>query len=381
MHRHKRRRPLRAAVGFLAAFMIPVAGSAQRVVSSLDAQATRLQYADTINATAAGLSPSFRADWTNAALAASGTFAQLANAWSTDGSIRGSLFTPSAGALYAELAGTVGGSAHQDGTHTGALIGMARLHADGNAAGAWLGAGGGSTSDGYRWRSVREGEAGAWLGNGPATLTVTAQPTRVDDSVRYTDVTAEAGWKGRVFELGAVAVTRAGSQLPALPASGNFWASMNVVAWVMPRVALLASAGSYPVDYTQGFPGGRFVSAGVRFSFSRRRRTTLESMGTTVARAARGVTGLRLTGSAPGPRILHIRAPRARTVEVQGDFTGWEPKALTPGPDGWYTLDTPIPGGTYQMNVRLDGGEWLPPPSLTTVRDEFGGTTGVLVVP
>ena len=381
MHRQRRLRPWRTAAWFVAASIVPVAGSAQRVVSSLDAQATRLQYADTINATAGGLSPSIRADWANAALAASGTFAQLANAWSTDGSVRGSLFTPSAGPAYAELAAKLGGSAHQDGTHTTALIGMARLHADGNSAGAWLGAGGGSTSDGYRWRSVREAEAGAWFGNGPGTLTLTAQPTQVDDSVRYTDVTAEAGWQGRVFEVGALAVTRAGSQLPSLPSSGNLWASMNVVAWIMPRVALLASAGSYPVDYTQGFPGGRFVSAGVRFSFSRRRRATLESIGTTVARAAKGVTGLRLTGSAPGPRVLHIRAPRARTVEVQGDFTGWEPKTLTPDTDGWYTLDTPIQGGTYQMNVRLDGGAWLPPPSLTTVRDEFGGVTGVLVVP
>jgi hypothetical protein len=361
--------------------LVPAAAAAQRIATSLDAQATRLRYADTLDASAAGLTPSLRADWANAAVDASGTFAQLAHAWSADGSVGASLFTPSTSALSAELAGTLGGSAHQDGTHTASVIGMGRLHLDGNSAGAWLGAGGGTTSDGYTWRAVREGEAGAWFGNGPATLTLTAQPTMVDDSIRYTDLAAEADWQGRVFELGAVAVTRAGSRLPSLAGSGNAWASVNLVARLMPRIAFLASAGTYPVDYTQGFPGGRFVSAGVRFSFTPRRRTAPLPVAAAVVSSATGVTDIGLTGAAAGLQTLRMRAPRAHKVEVRGDFTGWESRALARGADGWYTLQTPLAPGTYQMNVRVDGAEWLPPPSLTTVRDEFGGVTGVLVVP
>jgi len=68
-------------------------------------------------------------------------------------------------------------------------------------------------------------------------------------------------------------------------------------------------------------------------------------------------------------------------VDVTGDFTGWVPRTLNRGADGWYSFETPLSPGTYQMNVRVNGGEWLPPPSLPTVKDEFGGLTGVLLVP
>lgn len=368
-------------IGLLAGCVIPASAAAQRIVSSLDAQATRLRYADTLDASAIGLTPSLRLGWDNAMLRASGTYAQLAHAWSADGSIGASVFTPSAGALSAELAGTFGGSAHQDGTHTGSALGIGRLHMDGKSLGAWVGAGGGATSDGYVWRGVREGEVGTWLENGPATLTLTAQPTSVDDSIRYTDLTAEGAWRGKTLEVGAVAVTRAGSHLPSLVSSTNAWGSVNVVAWLRPRVALLASGGTYPVDYTQGFPGGRFVSAGVRLSLTPRERPAPSPVAARPELAASGVTDFQLAGTAGGPRTLRVRAPRAQIVEVSGDFTSWQPRALTRGADDWYTFVAPLAPGTYQMNVRVNGGEWLPPPSLTTVRDEFGGVAAVLVVP
>jgi hypothetical protein len=36
--------------------------------------------------------------------------------------------------------------------------------------------------------------------------------------------------------------------------------------------------------------------------------------------------------------------------------------------------------GKYQMNLRLDGGPWIAPPSLLTMADEFGGRVGLLVI-
>lgn len=367
--------------GLAAACVIPAPAAAQWVVSSLDAQGTQLRYADSLNATAIGLTPSLRLGWDNAALNASGTFAQLAHAWSANGSLGGSVFTPSAGPLSAELAGTLGGSAHQDGTHTGVAIGIGRLHLDAATAGAWLGAGGGATSDGSRWRAVREGEAGVWYGAGPLNLTLTAQPTTVDDTIRYTDLAAEGNWRAGILEVGATAVARRGSHLPSLVNSPSAWGTVSAVAWVLPRLALLASGGTYPVDYTQGFPGGRFVSAGVRLSLTRSTHPVVSTVALEPELAATGVTALQLAGAAGAPRTLRLRVPRASTVEVTGDFTGWTPLALIPAPGGWFTLPTPLPTGTYQMNVRIDGGKWLPPPSLTTVKDEFGGLTGVLVVP
>lgn len=119
---------------------MPGRAVAQRVTSTLDVQGTRLRYADTVDATATGISPSLRLDWSHALLSASGTYAQLSSAWSADGGVDGALFTPSRGPLSAELAGTVSGSTHQDGTRTGMAIGMGRLHLDGESAGLWSGA-------------------------------------------------------------------------------------------------------------------------------------------------------------------------------------------------------------------------------------------------
>jgi hypothetical protein len=373
--------------GFVAVCAIPALAAAQQVISSVDVQSTQLRYSDTLRATAAGITPSLQLGWNNAALSASGTYAQLAHSWSADGSVDASVFTPAltrpSRALFAELSGTLGGSTRQDGARTGSAIAAARLHLDGDHIGAWLGAGGGATSDGLKWRGVRQGEAGAWVDNGPGSLTLTAEPTTVDDSIRYTDLAAELSWRGSVFELGAVAVTRAGSHLPSLESNANAWGSVSAVAWLLPRIALLASAGTYPVDYTQGFPGGRFASAGIRISLTPRRRPGAAAQASSIAPvpAATAVTDLQLDGAAGHSQTLRMRAPSSRSMDVSGDFTGWQPRAMTRGADGWYTLDTPLAPGTYQMNVRLDGGKWLPPPSLTTVQDEFGGSTGVLVIP
>jgi len=119
----------------------------------------------------------------------------------------------------------------------------------------------------------------------------------------------------------------------------------------------------------------------VRISLTRTARPTLSMPALEPVAAATSVTDLQLAGSSGGRQTLRLRVPGARTVDVTGDFTGWVPRTLSRGADGWYSFETPLSPGTYQMNVRVNGGEWLPPPSLPTVKDEFGGLTGVLLVP
>ncbi len=369
------------SIALIGGSAIPGVAGAQRIASTLDAQAIQLRYADSLNATAMGLAPALRLDWDNLVVRASGTYAQFAHAWSADGLVDASVFTPTVGALSGELGGTLGGSTHHDGTGTGTALGVARLHLDDVNFGAWVGAGGGATSDGYVWRRVRQGEAGGWLSAGPSTLTLLAEPTQVSDSIRYADLIATGSWRGGIVQLRAIAGTRAGSRLPYNAGSAATWGSVSAVAWVFPRVALLASAGTYPVDYTLNFPGGRFVSAGVRVSLSHRRRPEWSPIRVESEAAANGVSTLQLARAADGGRTLRIRVSGASVVEVNGDFTGWQPRALTREANDWYVLPEPIAPGTYQMIIRTNGGAWAPPSSLPTVRDEFGGLTGVLVVP
>lgn len=369
------------AATIAAATLAPATAPGQRISSSVDLQESRLRYADTVDANAMGITPSVRADWALASISAYGTYARLASAWSADGSAAASLFTPARHGWSGELSGMLGGSTHQDGTRTAAAIGIGRLHLDGALAGAWLGAGGGTTSDGFVWRAVRQGEAGLWLGSGPGSLTLTALPTTVDDSIRYTDLSAQGSWHTGRLELDALLGSRAGARLPSIASNATTWGNASVAVWVLSRAALVASAGTYPVDYTQGFPGGRFASVGVRLALTPRRTGgDVADVDLPSSPSAGGIADFRTDPLSHGTTVIRVRARGARTVEVMGDLTGWKPRQLTPTGNGWYTLMLPADRGSSQIVLRTDAGAWGPPPGVPTVHDEFGGTTGVIVI-
>lgn len=76
---------------------------------------------------------------------------------------------------------------------------------------------------------------------------------------------------------------------------------------------------------------------------------------------------------------FEVRAPGARMVEVMGDFSRWEAVPLEHlGGDRWATTVLLEPG-VHQVNVRVDGGAWMPPPGAPTTVDGYGGTSGVVV--
>jgi 1,4-alpha-glucan branching enzyme len=79
-----------------------------------------------------------------------------------------------------------------------------------------------------------------------------------------------------------------------------------------------------------------------------------------------------------GGRTIRLHAPGARSVEVMGDFTNWQPFTLTTAPDGWWIAARPIDPGRYQLNVRVDGAAWSVPAGVPETVDEFGTPVGVL---
>ena len=36
--------------------------------------------------------------------------------------------------------------------------------------------------------------------------------------------------------------------------------------------------------------------------------------------------------------------------------------------------------GIHQINLRIDGGQWIAPPGMPTMKDGFNGEVGVLVI-
>lgn len=364
----------------LASVLVPLSAQAQRVSSSIDIGGSSMRYADSISTNGPALSPSIWAEWARTSLAASGTYSHFSGGWSSQGAVSGSVFTPSAGMLVGELAGSAGGSAHADDSRTGQLLAIGRLHAMGATHGAWIGAGAGRTWDGSLWRTVLASEAGAWLNRSGLSVVGSIAPMRVDDSIKYVDTQLSSRWVSPKLELGASVGVRGGAHVPAIGGTGNGWGSVAVVAWLVPQIGLVLDAGTYPVDLTQGFPGGRFATLSVRLRTAPRH----ESRATATDDAARGTAVSSFTvqpGSRTGEAAIRVRAAGARAVEVMGDFTAWQPAAMRPAGDGSWFLMVPAGSGAHQLNIRVDHGAWQVPPGLPVVTDEFGGSFGLLVIP
>lgn len=349
--------------------------SAQQPRISIDAGAVNMQYADSIDATAIAVTPSIWINSPRAYLNTTGTVSEFSGGgWSVQGSAGGSLFTPRAGLFAGEFEGNAGGSTRNDASRTGQLLASARAHLSSDTRGLWLGAGFGGTWDGVEWRNVRQGEAAAWVQVNNASALLSATPVVIDDSIRYTDAQLSGALNLARVDLDASAGVRSGSRLPTLGGTAKSWGSVSITGWIASRIALVGSAGTYPVDLTQGFPGGRFASLSIRFG-SRRFTPSHEAVFAPVARNA-----FALRNADSGKREIRIRNPGANSVEIMGDFTDWIPMALQSEGGEWWSIRLPIKPGIHEMNVRFNGGSWIVPPGLQKKSDDFGSSVGIVVV-
>lgn len=373
--------------GALGALLLwPGVAIAQRVQSSLDIGAVSLRYADSLSVTAATLTPDIRIESERAVGQLTGTFSQFTRGgWSAQATSSGSLFSAPRRGFLGELAGMGGGSTHQDGTRTGQAIANIRLHAMRERTGFFAGAGGGSTWDGSEWRRLLLGEIGGWVQSAAGTGLLTITPVVVNDSIRYLDGQLTLSRAFRRVDASIVTGARAGSQNPGVATQTRSWGSVSAVAWLRPRVALVASGGTYPVDPTQGFPGGRYLSVSVRLATSQPRGAArvpdpAEIVEPVTAEPVSSLVSLEVDRKTSGTVVLQVSAPAAQLVEITGDFSGWSPVRLEAAGNGIWKGSFRLPPGQYQMNLRFDGGDWVVPPGLLPLKDEFGGSVGLLVI-
>jgi hypothetical protein len=374
-------------IGALATSLPLVQAVSQSSQVSIDLGGLALRYADSVNATAAAVTPDFRYDTQRASVEGVGTLSQFASGgWSSQGSLATSVFAPTTGRLFFELAGFAGGSYHHDGTRTGEAIADGKVHFSEGNYGAFGGGGIGTTWSVAGWRRILLGEAGVWGRQGPTNGLLTVSPVSVDDTTRYADGQISLGSSVSRFDLSVLAGYRWGSRLPADLTGTKGWASFSATGWLTPVWGVVAAAGTYPVDPTQGFPGGRFVSLSVRLASHRNNSAPLQNFGLKSGPATASeaepepIDQFRVRRDAQGRTVLRIHAPSAKRVEIAGDFNQWVPTNLEPAPAGWWTVALELPPGNYQMNFRLDGGTWLVPPGMLSMKDEFGGVTGLLVI-
>jgi hypothetical protein len=290
-------------------------------------------------------------------------------------------------------------AAHRNGAgipSRGLLRAEARLHFQDGLRGAWMGAASeqthGVSKDAGDWGTPFVG-FGAWArqhgmtvlldleqragvlpapayATKPDTSRDTSIPTE-DEFMRVTLTTTRATlrWEGARMELESVA----GVTLSLLR-SPRRWAQARVAVRISPDMALFATVGSrapemYLIEPTET------PSATVGLRFSEWRST--DSDRPLVARAAASDWRVRALGG--GEYALTLRAPGARLVEVMGDFTDWQPLRLArAGGERWECIVSLTPG-IHHVNLRVDGGAWLPPPGAPSAADSYNGTVGIVV--
>ena len=77
--------------------------------------------------------------------------------------------------------------------------------------------------------------------------------------------------------------------------------------------------------------------------------------------------------------VIEVRARAAGPVEVMGDFSAWQPRALGHVTGSRWARAMRLEPGVHQIQVRVDGGAWSPPSGLPAASDGFNGDVGVFV--
>ena len=350
------------------------------------------------------IAPSFRVAAAPGFLQLEGAMLERAGALSLrSAGLAGALSSPAFGPLRFSLAGNVASDSTATSLRVSTRAATTALSARFRSSGAWLGAA----------AQQRAGPAltvGAWQILGSAVLSLStvnralavarmriyAQPGKDTmvwndtaqvleprtiggraDTVRESqhrlasDMEARVDWGSGRLMLTAVVGHRSATR----DFRETFWGGANAIVQMAPRVALLAGVGSAPAVRESLAPARRYATLGVRLSPAARLRPVPPAPVRPVA------TGLTVARATEGGYRLALRVPGARTVEISGDFNGWQPVSLhESSPNVWEAV-LPLTPGTYRINVRVDGDRWTAPPGVSTVDDEFNGRVGIVVIP
>ncbi|MGQ0714972.1 MAG: glycogen-binding domain-containing protein [Gemmatimonadaceae bacterium] len=368
-----------------------------QVVGTLGAGTGHVTYDDAARATVVSLTPAVMFEGEQTTLSATGSFTRFAGGlWSAHAVAAGSRFSKPRGPFRSELSAQLETNSHRGALRTAFLLAQGRGHLiDDGHRGLWLGGGAGHVWRSPSGASVLRADFGAWTQLRDATIRLTAAHNVVSIStrsrsaqsefalaaltprnetvsrstIRYLDTEAYVAWsRGRVAFDGAAARRTSPDGLRA-----NTWLLGGSLE-LTDRLALVGAAGANAVDLAQGLPGGRYATIALRVTT--RAGDALEMR----SRSRASAHALNTWREADGTVLLVVHAPRARRVELMGDFTDWRPMVLERGADDHFAVRIRLPAGSYRINVRVDGGMWTAPPGTTPVADEYNGAAGLLVI-
>ena len=319
-----------------------------------------------------------------------------------NGAAHGELFTPAMGGFRGVAVVDLDKRTAREWLGESAASGSVSLSYRRGGAGSWLGV----RSDRGTTAALRMGgwrDIADWLtvavsstlrraavgGSGPRYWTETFKDSVLTDSgwvPRNTErVFGDSGSAGHrihwletearlAWTLGRVAFDGVVGWRPAIDTtrSASWFRGIGTVA-VARHVSLSAGVGTTTRQVPFARQTGRYAMLALRLAPAAlvRPRETPE-----ITPAASSFSVAR----ADGQYMVRVRLPRARTVELSGDFNGWQPVGLTRELDGSWVIMLDLKPGAHRMNLRVDGERWLPPPGSTAVDDDFNGKVGLVVV-
>ena len=192
---------------------------------------------------------------------------------------------------------------------------------------------------------------------------------------RFGDLEGSLHWEVGAFELTAQMGRRFGDSYDVTDDSRR-WTAATATVWLSDRVAIVGGGGRQPALPLRGLPARSFGMAGLELAYWPMSKAAVP---VSLPRATL-VKSFEMRPVAPGMHkiIIHVRG--VETVDVMGDFSDWSPLMLSRrGRDLW-ELSVPLSPGMHQINVRVDGGPWMAPPGMPTMRDGFGGEVGLIGV-
>ena len=304
--------------------------------------------------------------------------------YTAQGVLAASRYAPAAQRLRWELTGTTSAFGLSGAAPAFAWQAMAREHATWSLGGVFAGVGGGQVARHAVASTIVTAQTGGFLRIDPLgqdelsmalAYTDAGRPPSGAPPARYADAVGYWSHRGEWMELTLGAGVRDHMHDDLLES----WASGTAALWVLPRAALVASAGRALADEARGVPSVRYLSLGLRFGWRPGGAAGVRH----VRQRARDddVGRLEIRAGTDSIRVVTVRDSAAKLVEIMGDFTDWEPLVMASAPNGEWRVQRVIAPGPHRVAIRVDGVSWHAPPNLPHVADEFGGEVGIVIAP
>ena len=80
------------------------------------------------------------------------------------------------------------------------------------------------------------------------------------------------------------------------------------------------------------------------------------------------------------PINFYCPAPRAKSVQIVGDFNQWHPSPMRRSVDGWWIAQVPLSHGHHQYRFLVDGRPMLDPHAIGIARDRENEQASLIAV-